>query len=203
MSERKFYKVNERVWHLKRGIPAIVKEIIPSELSAVVKYFDDDKNQQEEKVNFWDIDKYKRGLSIKIKYFDDEIKRLEKIAVGDWIDLRSAEDVEMKQFEFKLIPLGVAMELPKGFEAMIVPRSSTFNKFGIIQTNSPGIIDNTYKGDNDQWFFPALAMIDTKISKGDRICQFRIERVMPKVKFFEVDSLENDDRGGHGSTGKQ
>jgi dUTP pyrophosphatase len=139
-------------------------------------------------------------LQIKIKYFDD-VPSIEKITIGDWIDLRVAEDVEMGQWDFKLIPLGVAMQLPPGYEANIVPRSSTFKKFGILQTNSYGVVDESYCGDNDQWFFPAFAVHDTIISKGDRICQFRINKKMPEVEFIEVKVLGNRDRKGFGSTG--
>ena len=121
---------------------------------------------------------------------------------SDWIDLRAAKEVELKQGEFALIPLGVAMELPKGYEAHVVPRSSTFKNFGIIQTNSMGVIDETYCGDNDQWFFPAYALRDTVIHVNDRICQFRIMEHQPAVTFSETESLGNEDRGGHGSTGK-
>lgn len=142
-------------------------------------------------------------MKIKIKYLDDSIERIEKIEKGDWIDLRSAEDVELKQGDFKLIPLGVAMELPKGYEAHVVPRSSTFKKWGIIQTNHMGVIDESYCGDEDWWFMPILAMRDTKIEKGDRVCQFRIEKKMPKVKFKTVKVLGNENRGGHGSTGSK
>ena len=140
-------------------------------------------------------------MKIRIKYLDDSIKRLQKIEKGDWIDLRSAVDVELKQGEFKLIPLGVAMELPKGYEAHVVPRSSTFKKWGIIQTNHMGVIDESYCGDEDWWFFPALAMRDTKIEKGDRICQFRIIEKMSTVEFETVEVLGNENRGGCGSTG--
>jgi dUTP pyrophosphatase len=139
---------------------------------------------------------------IKIKYFNKDLEKIQKIDTGDWIDLRSSINCEIKANEFKLIPLGVAMELPEGYEAHIVPRSSTFKNFGIIQTNSHGIVDESYKGDNDQWFFPAYALRDTNININDRICQFRIEKKMPKIKIIEVDSLDNEDRGGHGSTGK-
>lgn len=140
-------------------------------------------------------------MKIKIKYLDKSIQHLEKIEKGDWIDLRSAETIELKQFELKLIPLGVAMELPKGFEAHIVPRSSTFKTWGIIESNSMGIIDESYCGDNDFWFFPAFAMRDTKIEKGDKICQFRIVEKMPFVEFEETEFLGNKNRGGYGSTG--
>ncbi|MCP9283541.1 dUTP diphosphatase [Bacillus safensis] len=140
-------------------------------------------------------------MQIKIKYLDKTQTRISKIEKGDWIDLRAAEDVVMGKEEFKLIPLGVAMELPEGYEAHVVPRSSTFKHFGIIQTNSIGVIDESYKGDNDFWFFPAYALRDTKIKKGERICQFRIMEKMPEVELIEVNHLGNDDRGGHGSTG--
>lgn len=142
-------------------------------------------------------------MKIKIKYFTDQIEKLCCIdGKSDWIDLRAAKDVELKKDEFALIPLGVAMELPKGYEAHVVPRSSTFKNFGIIQTNHMGIIDETYCGDNDQWFFPAYALRDTVIHVGDRICQFRIMEHQPGFSFEEVEALENENRGGHGSTGK-
>ena len=139
---------------------------------------------------------------IRIKYLSDEIEHLTYIDnKSDWIDLRAAEDVTMKAGEFKLIPLGVAMELPKGNEAHIVPRSSTYKNFGVIQTNHTGIVDESYSGDNDQWFFPAYALRDTEIHVNDRICQFRIMEHQPKISFVETESLGNADRGGIGSTG--
>lgn len=140
--------------------------------------------------------------TINIKYFDDEIDKIEKIDNGDWIDLRSAETVELKAGEFKLIKLGVGMILPEGYEAHVVPRSSTFKNFGIIQTNHCGIIDESYCGDNDQWRFPAYALRDTVINKNDRICQFRIIKKQPEISFVSVDHLADKDRGGLGSTGK-
>lgn len=142
--------------------------------------------------------------TIKIKYFSDKIEKLTYIdGKSDWIDLRAAEDVTLKQGEFKLIPLGVGMELPKGYEAHVVPRSSTFKNFGIIQTNHQGVIDSSYCGDNDQWFMPVYALRDTQIHINDRICQFRIMENQPKIVFDEVAHLEHEARGGHGSTGKQ
>ena len=139
--------------------------------------------------------------TIKIKYHTDEIDKIKEIAVGDWIDLRAAETVAMNTGDFKLISLGVSMKLPEGYEAHVVPRSSTFKKWGILQTNSMGIIDNSYSGTNDIWRFPALAMRDTVINKNDRICQFRIVKRQPTVEFEEVDTLDSVDRGGFGSTG--
>ena len=139
---------------------------------------------------------------IKIQYLDETIEKLRYIdGKSDWIDLRAAEDVELKKGEFKLIPLGVAMQLPKGYEAHIVPRSSTYKNFGIIQTNHCGIVDESYCGPNDWWYMPAYALRDTKIAKNDRICQFRIEKHQPELMFEEVSLLEHEDRGGIGSTG--
>lgn len=141
---------------------------------------------------------------IKIKYFTDKIEKLAYIdGKSDWIDLRAAEDVELKKGEFRLIPLGVAMELPAGYEAHVVPRSSTFKNFGIIQTNHQGVIDCSYCGDNDQWFMPVYAVRDTQIRVNDRICQFRIMENQPKIVFNEVKRLNNEDRDGFGSTGKR
>ena len=142
-------------------------------------------------------------MEIKIHYLSDRIEELRYIdGKSDWIDLRAAEDVVLKQGEFRLIPLGIAMELPAGYEAHIVPRSSTFKNFGIIQTNSMGIIDETYCGDKDQWFFPAYALRDTEIHVNDRICQFRIMEHQPRVTFVKTEHLTGEDRGGFGSTGR-
>ncbi len=140
--------------------------------------------------------------TIRIKYFTDKIEKLRYIdGKSDWIDLRAAEDITLAKGEFRLIPLGVAMQLPEGYEAHVVPRSSTFKNFGILQVNSMGVIDASYCGDNDQWFMPALAVRDTEIRTGDRICQFRIMRNQPQIVFDEVEHLDGEDRGGFGSTG--
>ena len=141
--------------------------------------------------------------TIHIKYFTDKIDKLTYIdGKSDWIDLRAAEDVSLKKGEFSLIPLGIAMQLPKGYEAHVVPRSSTFKTFGVIQTNHMGVIDESYCGDNDQWFMPVLAIRDTKIHVNDRICQFRIMEHQPAISFEECDVLGSTDRGGFGSTGR-
>lgn len=138
---------------------------------------------------------------IKIIYHNKNMGKIENLAVGDWYDLRAAETVEMQAGEFKLISLGVSMKLPEGYEAHMAPRSSTFKKWGILQTNSVAVIDNSYSGTNDIWRYPALAMRDTTIYEGDRICQFRIVKIQPEVEFIEVDELDSTDRGGVGSTG--
>ena len=140
---------------------------------------------------------------IRIQYLDDSIEKLTYIdGKSDWIDLRSAMDVELKAGEFKLIHLGVAMQLPEGYEAHVVPRSSTYKNFGIIQTNHCGIIDCSYCGPADWWYMPVYALRDTVIHKNDRICQFRIMENQPKLVFDEVEKLGGSNRGGIGSTGK-
>lgn len=146
---------------------------------------------------------------IRIKYHTD-IERIKDYDIGDWFDLRASEDVFIPLGEYKLIPLGVSMELPTGYEAHVLPRSSTFKKWGIIMTNSMGIIDCSYCGDDDVWQFPAFCLESragrndrkgTMIHKGDRICQFRIVKNQPNVEFMEVETLGNANRGGIGSTG--
>ena len=150
-------------------------------------------------------------MKIKIKYFDNA-KELNMIEKGNWCDLYANKDMFIPEGERVMIPLGVAMQLPEGYEAHVVPRSSTFKTWGIIQTNHIGIIDNSYCGDNDQWFYPAYCLepknfIDnqygTLIRKGDKIAQFRIIEVQPKLEFEKVESLGNKDRGGFGSTGSK
>lgn len=141
-------------------------------------------------------------MKILIKYHDDEIPRLKKIDKGDLIDLYAAETVAIKTGEFDLISLGVSMKLPKGYKANVYPRSSTFKNWGILQTNSVGQIDNSFSGSNDIWKYPVYATRDTIINKGDRICQFEIVPIMPTIELEEVDTLDDVDRGGFGSTGK-
>ena len=140
-------------------------------------------------------------MTIKIKYHNKNLEKVTAIENGDWIDLRAAETVSMMAGDFKLISLGISMKLPDGYEAHVVPRSSTFKKWGVLQTNSMGVIDNSYCGENDIWRFPALAMRDTVIEEGDRICQFRIVKKMDAVSFKTVEHMEDVDRGGFGSTG--
>lgn len=142
-------------------------------------------------------------MNIKIKYFTD-IEPLEYVGgenKSNWIDLRSAENFDLKAGEYKLIKLGVGMILPEGYEANIVPRSSTFKNYGLLQTNSFAVIDNSYSGDNDEWRFPVYATRDVHINKNDRICQFRINKIQPTIKFETVEYLNDIDRGGFGSSG--
>lgn len=144
-----------------------------------------------------------KAKKIKVKYHDKKLIPLEKIEIGDFIDLRSAEDVDLKKGEFKIISLGVSIQPPKGYYSEVVPRSSTFKKYGVLMANSVGIIDESYSGDSDIWGFPAYAVRDTHISKNDRICQFRIVKKPPKVEFEVVENMNNPSRGGYGSTGYQ
>ena len=141
-------------------------------------------------------------VEIKIKYFSEDLEQVQKITVGDWIDLRAAETVEIKKGDYALIPLGVGMILPDGYEAHVLPRSSTPNKFGVMMANSMGVIDNSYSGDADEWKFPALAIRDTVIKKGDRIAQFRVMKNQQTIKFEIVKRLREKNRGGFGSTGR-
>lgn len=141
--------------------------------------------------------------TIKVKYFTDKIDKLCYVdGKSDWIDLHAAEDVTLKAGEFKLIPLGIAVAVPEGYEAHIVPRSSTFKNYGILQTNSMGVVDYTYRGDGDQWFMPVYATRDVSIDCNARICQFRIMKNQPQINFEQVEHLDAPDRGGFGSTGK-
>ena len=143
------------------------------------------------------------GLKLKVKYFDKEIEKITKINKGDWIDLRSAADMFLTKGQFALIPLGVGMVLPEGYEAHIAPRSSTFKNWKILQVNSVGIVDNSYSGDTAQWMMPVFATEDTEIKKNDRICQFRIIEKMPELEIEEVEHLNDKSRGGFGSTGQR
>jgi dUTP pyrophosphatase len=140
-------------------------------------------------------------MKIQIKYFDGADK-IQKIPQGDWIDLKSRETVNLKKGDFRLINLGVAMQLPQGYEAHIAPRSSTFKNWGIIQVNSVGVIDESYCGDDDEWKMPVYATRDATIEKGDRICQFRIVEKQPMIEFNVVSHLDNENRGGFGSSGR-
>lgn len=142
-------------------------------------------------------------MKILIQYHNPALERIEKLSVGDWIDLRAAETVTLRAGEFRIISLGVSMQLPDGYEAHIVPRSSTFKKWGILQANHMGVIDNSYSGPDDIWGMPVLAMRDTTINLNDRICQFRIMERMPAVEIVEVEQLEGKNRGGFGSTGSK
>jgi dUTP pyrophosphatase len=139
-------------------------------------------------------------MTIQIRYHAP-IEKIGRIEQGDWIDLRAAEDVTLKAGEYRLISLGVSMRLPKGYEAHIVPRSSAFKQWGILQTNSMGVVDESYCGDADVWRMPVYAVRDTHVCVNDRICQFRVVEKMPPVTFEEVEAMGGESRGGFGSTG--
>lgn len=139
--------------------------------------------------------------TIIVKYHDPELVELEQTSIGDWIDLRAAETVELKAGESILVSLGISMKLPRGYEAHIAPRSSTYKKWSVLETNSFGVIDNLYCGEEDIWKMPVLATKDTVINKNDRICQFRIMKKMGKINFKKVEQMSNASRGGFGSTG--
>ena len=141
---------------------------------------------------------------IKVKYFIEDLEPLTYVAdKSDWIDLRAAETVTLRAGEFRLIPLGVAIALPEGYEAHIVPRSSTFRNYGILMSNSMGVVDESYCGDEDEWKMPVYATRDCRIEANDRIAQFRIIEHQPAIEFEECESLGNPSRGGFGSTGRQ
>lgn len=204
--KRNFFKIGEEAWLKAEKKEVIIEALDIANLNATISVKSENSTEMK-LVKFWEIDKLHKAknhqsktLEIKVKYFGD-VEKLVKTSKGDWIDLRSVEDVEMKQFDFKLIKLNVAMQLPHGYEAHVLPRSSTYKNFGIILANSQGVIDNSYSGDGDQWMFPAIALRDTTIKAGDRICQFRIMKSMPPVKITEATTLGNPDRGGIGSTG--
>ncbi|MBP3729550.1 MAG: dUTP diphosphatase [Lachnospiraceae bacterium] len=141
-------------------------------------------------------------LQLKIRYLVPDLEPLCYVeGKSDWIDLRAARDISFEPGEFKLIPLGIAVKLPEGYEAHVAPRSSTFKNFGLLQVNSVGVVDSSYCGDGDEWFVPMLATRAVTVHKGDRICQFRIVENQPALSFVEVEHLEGKDRGGFGSTG--
>ena len=144
-------------------------------------------------------------MKLRVKFFDKTLypNGLQKIGgkKSDWIDLRAREDIVLEKGIHTLIPLGVAIQLPEGYEAIIAPRSSTYKNFYVLQTNSIGVVDETYCGDNDEWKLPVLAIHETEIKKGERICQFRIIEHQPDLEIEVVDALNNTDRGGFGSSG--
>lgn len=152
-------------------------------------------------------------MKLRIKYLENATK-MERIAKGNWIDVYAYQDTFIPQGERAMINLGFALELPKGWEGHLAPRSSTFKTWGIIQTNHVGVVDDTYIGDNDVWHMPVYCLQGKEIEvvdgiesngvwirKGDKIGQFRIMEVMPELEFEEVESFGNKDRNGFGSTG--
>jgi dUTP pyrophosphatase len=158
-------------------------------------------------------------MKIKIKYHDKDLTKLEKIEKGNWVDLRVSRirykignlwkewDLKEKDYCYvqgqdMMFDLGISMQLPDGYEAVVVPRSSTYKNYKVVQTNSMGVIDNSYCGTNDVWLFPCKALYPSIIRHNDRVCQFRIQKIQPNFEFEEVEELENEDRSGFGSTGK-
>lgn len=213
----KEFQSNQHVFYIKEKVKAVVRgydkedKILISffphgkdkRISKLVhpKYLTEWKSFEKRKKEPKFVKNKSNSNIIEIKYFTD-IEKLNKIQIGDWIDLRAAETVEIEKGCFKLINLGVGMKLPEGYEAVVVPRSSTFKNWGIIQTNSFGVIDNSYSGNDDQWKFPAYAIKNTIIKKNDRICQFRIQKSMGEIELIEVENLNDINRGGLGSTGR-
>lgn len=141
------------------------------------------------------------GKVVKVKYHVDGLEPISQAHSGEWCDLRCAEDVELKKGDFKYIDLGVSIALPAGYEAILAPRSSTFKRYGIIQTNGIGVLDFLYRGNEDRWMMPVYATRDTVIHKNDRICQFRIQECQLPLNIVPVDNMEDESRGGLGSTG--
>ena len=184
---------------VEEGLPCLSCPILRlSAETAIEENIQTIKNVYEKVIAMQESD----SLTIQVRYHAD-IPPLEKLPQGDWIDLRAAETVDLKAGEFRLISLGVSMKLPEGYEAHLLSRSSTFKKWGVIPTNGMGVIDESYCGDGDIWHFSALAMRDTHIEKGDRICQFRLMKKMPDVTLETVELLTAPDRGGLGSTGER
>lgn len=145
-------------------------------------------------------------MEVKIKYLTEDPIELQDIEQGDWIDIPLQQNLNLLGNPYKLVPLGIAIQLPKGYEAHVIPRSSTFKNYGMIQTNGMGLIDESYCGDNDQWHWPAYILVNKPqlrfVPKGTRLCQFRIIKKQPKINLETVEHLSNKDRGGLGSTGK-
>lgn len=141
-------------------------------------------------------------LQILVNYHNGASPALEMTEYGDWVDLYCAEDVTLHAGERAYISQGISMKLPQGYEAIVAPRSSTFKRWGILQSNSLGIIDNSYCGNDDIWRFPAYATRDITIPRGTRICQFRIQKKQPNIEFISVQSLGAHNRGGFGSSGE-
>lgn len=158
------------------------------------------KQDEEDKKYFNEFDKHEVLVRYHKEMYGEDLKKIKKIKVGDFIDLRCSEDTKIEKGQFKLIPLGISMKIPAGYFAIIVPRSSTYKNYHIIQANSVGIIDNSYCGDGDIWRFPALATEDTEVKKNERICQFTLIRITD-FDLVETAELEDENRSGFGSTG--
>jgi len=210
MKQKRYYKKGEVVFLHELKTTGKVLEVLPQELSVIVSIKHREGGAKEvKKVLLENIDKYRPAkFAVNVKYFEGQDKELKIEKQGDWIDVYTNEDVELKALEHTLINLGFALEIPKGHEAFLAPRSSTFPEHGVIVANSFGIIDNTYCGDDDEWKLSVVALRDTFIPKGTKIAQFRFIKSMtehdgtPSIKFRKVETLENDSRGGFGTTGQ-
>lgn len=210
MKQKRYYKKGEVVFLHELKTTGKVLEVLPQELSVIVSIKHREGGAKEvKKVLLENIDKYRPAkFAVNVKYFEGQDKELKIEKQGDWIDVYTNEDVELKALEHTLINLGFALEIPKGHEAFLAPRSSTFPEHGVIVANSFGIIDNTYCGDDDEWKLSVVALRDTFIPKGTKIAQFRFIKSMtehdgtPSIKFRTVETLENDSRGGFGTTGQ-
>jgi dUTP pyrophosphatase len=222
---KRFYKQGERIWIKALNKTGRVVTLDIPNLSAAISYYEDG-DLKTRNMKFMEIDKYKdqnakasksvvkngkvdnlnlqeSKKTILVKYFKEYLRPIGKIEIGDWIDLRSAQNISYKAGDFIKLPLGVAMSLPAGYEAHVAPRGSTFKNFGVIQVNSPGVVDESYRGNEDEWFMPLYALRDGNITFNDRICQFRIVKKMEEVNIVTVKELKSPNRGGFGSTGKK
>lgn len=222
---KRFYKQGERIWIKALNKTGRVVTLDIPNLSAAISYYEEG-DLKTRNMKFMEIDKYKDQGSktsksvvktknvdnlnlqeskktILVKYFEENLHPIGKIEIGDWIDLRSAQNISYKAGDFIKLPLGVAMSLPSGYEAHVAPRGSTFKNFGVIQVNSPGVVDESYRGNEDEWFMPLYALRDGHITFNDRICQFRIVKKMEEVNIVTVKELKAPNRGGFGSTGKR
>lgn len=212
MKKKRFYKTGETIFLHEKKTTGKVVRVIPKDLSIEVLYKKIKEDGKLETLTetflLENVDKYRPAkFNVNVKYMDGQDKKLELEKNGDWVDVYTNEETTISQFEQALIPLGFALEIPKGYEAFLAPRSSTFKNHGVIVANSFGIIDNTYCGDEDEWKLSVVALRETTIPKGAKIAQFRLIKSMTdhdgakSIKFNEVDTLDNESRGGFGITG--
>ena len=200
-NKKRFYRIHEQVWVKPLKVPGEVLNVNTGtkEVTVLVNLVN---NDEERTFKLWEITKFRaKRPMIKIKYLVKDLEKIEQNPKSDWIDLRAAKTMEIKAGEHVLIPLGVAMQLPRDHEAIAAPRGSSFKNWGLLQTNPPGVIDNTFQGEDDEWFWSVYATRDTVVNKNDRVCQFRILLSMGEVFIKDVEVLHGVNRGGYGSTG--